>query len=47
MTYNSSYYFFDNRSNGSIYTEVLKYSTLLEQAKLRNKIFINKFENTK
>ncbi len=38
---------FDNRSNGSIYTEVLKYSTLLERAKLRNRIFINKLENTK
>lgn len=38
---------FDNRSNGSIYTEVIKYSTLLERAKLRNKIFINKLENTK
>ncbi len=38
---------FDNRSNGSIYKEVLKYSTILECVKLRNRIFINKFENTK
>jgi hypothetical protein len=38
---------FDNRSNGSIYTEVIKYSTLLERAELRNKIFIQKLENTK
>jgi len=35
---------FDGRSNGSIYTEVIKYSTLLERAKLRNKIFIEKLE---
>ena len=38
---------FDNRSNGSIYTEVLKYSAILERAELRNRIFINKLENTK
>ncbi len=31
-----------DRKDGSIYTEVLKYSTLLERAKLRNKIFIDK-----
>lgn len=30
--------------NGSLYTEVLKYSTLLERAMLRNKIFINKLD---
>lgn len=30
------------RQDGSIYTEVIKYSTLLERAKLRNKIFIDK-----
>ena len=33
---------FDNRQNGSIYTEVIKYTTLLERAKLRNQIFIKK-----
>src|SRR5205814_9730029 len=33
---------FDGRSNGSIYTEVIKYSTLLERAKRRNRIFIDK-----
>jgi len=33
---------FDGRSNGSIYTEVIKYSTLLDRAKLRNKVFIDK-----
>jgi hypothetical protein len=35
---------FDGRPNGSIYTEVIKYSTLLNRAKLRNKIFIDKLE---
>jgi hypothetical protein len=35
---------FGERSNGSIYTEVIKYSTLLQRAKLRNKIFIEKLE---
>lgn len=35
---------FDGRSNGSIYTEVVKYSTLLERARLRNHIFIEKIE---
>jgi len=35
---------FNNRSNGSIYTEVIKYSTLLERAKQRNKIFIDKLQ---
>jgi len=38
---------FDGRSNGSIYTEVLKYSTLLERAQLRNKIFIDKLDGRK
>jgi hypothetical protein len=38
---------FDGRKNGSIYTEVLKYSTLLERAKIRNKIFIDKLETIK
>jgi len=33
---------FDGKSDGSIYTEVIKYSTLLERAKRRNKIFIEK-----
>lgn len=32
------------RKDGSIYTEVIKYSTLLERAKLRNKIFIDKLK---
>jgi len=35
---------FDGRSNGSLYTEVIKFTTLLERAKLRNKIFIYKLE---
>lgn len=38
---------FDGRSDGSIYMEVLKYSSLLERAKLRNRIFINKLEKGK
>jgi hypothetical protein len=33
---------FDNRGDGSIYTEVIKYSILLERAQIRNKIFIEK-----
>ena len=33
---------FDGRVNGSIYTEVIKYSTLLKRAKQRSKIFIDK-----
>ena len=33
---------FDERTNGSIYSEVIKFSTLLERAKLRNKVFIDK-----
>lgn len=35
---------FNGRTNGSIYTEVIKYTTLLERAKQRNKIFINKLK---
>lgn len=35
---------FDERTNGSIYTEVIKYTTLLERAKQRNKIFIEKLK---
>jgi hypothetical protein len=38
---------FDDRKNGAIYTEVLKYSTLLERAKRRNKIFIEKLNSRK
>lgn len=36
---------FDGRTDGSIYSEVLKYSTLLERAKRRNQIFIDKIHN--
>ncbi len=32
------------RNDGSLYTEIIKYSTLLERAKLRNKIFIDKIK---
>ncbi|WP_039053962.1 hypothetical protein [Sphingobacterium sp. T2] len=32
------------RKDGSLYTEIIKYSTLLERAKLRNKIFIDKLK---
>jgi len=32
---------------GSLYTEIIKYSTLLERAKKRNKIFIEKLEGRK
>jgi tRNA threonylcarbamoyladenosine modification (KEOPS) complex Cgi121 subunit len=35
---------FDGRTNGSIYTEVIRYTTLLERAKQRNKIFIEKLK---
>jgi hypothetical protein len=35
---------FDERTNGSIYTEVIKYSTLLERARQRNRIFIEKLK---
>lgn len=38
---------FEDRSDGNIYTEVLKYSTLLKRAKLRNQIFIDKLEGKK
>lgn len=37
---------FDGRSNGEIYTEVLKYSTLLQRAQNRNKIFIEKLNKS-
>jgi hypothetical protein len=30
------------KGDASLYTEVIKYSTLLERAKLRNEIFIEK-----
>lgn len=33
---------FDGRSNGSIYTEVIKYTTLIKRARRRNSIFIDK-----
>ena len=33
---------FDDRKNGTIYSEVIKFSTLLERARLRNKVFIEK-----
>jgi hypothetical protein len=36
---------FRGRTNGSIYTEVIKYSTLLKRAMLRNRIFIDKLTN--
>ncbi|QGY45892.1 ATP-binding protein [Maribellus comscasis] len=32
----------ENRSDGSLYTEVIKYTTLLDRAILRNKLFIEK-----
>lgn len=35
---------FDGRTNGSIYTEVIKYSTLLKRARQRNKIFVDKLK---
>ena len=35
------------KKDGALYTEIIKYSTILERAKLRNRIFINKLENTK
>ncbi|MFY7813943.1 MAG: ATP-binding protein [Chryseobacterium taeanense] len=38
---------FDGRSNGAIYTEVLKYTTLLSRAKQRNKIFLEKLQSLK
>lgn len=36
---------FNNGIDGTLYTEIMKYSTLLERAKLRNKIFIEKLMN--
>lgn len=33
------------KTDGSLYTEIIKYSTLLERAQMRNKIFIDKLEN--
>lgn len=36
---------FNNGPEGNIYTEVIKYSTLLERAKFRNQIFIEKLVN--
>lgn len=38
---------FFGRPNGSIYTEVIKYSTLLERARQRNKIFLEKLNMIK
>lgn len=35
------------KDDGSLYTEIIKYSTLLERATLRNKIFIDKLEGNK
>lgn len=37
---------FNNRSDGSIYMEVLKFTTLLKRAQRRNKILIEKLEQT-
>jgi hypothetical protein len=34
------------KNNGSLYTEVIKYSTLLKRAQMRNKIFIDKLCGT-
>lgn len=50
--YNLDYYFRPykaiagkfGRQDGTLYTEIIKYSTLLERAKLRNKMFIEKLE---
>lgn len=36
---------FNNGPEGNIYTEVIKYSTLLERARFRNQIFIDKLLN--
>ena len=36
---------FNGKTDGSIYTEVIKYSTLLERARTRNKIFIDKLNS--
>ncbi|MFK5976257.1 MAG: hypothetical protein QM493_07110 [Sulfurovum sp.] len=35
-----------DKQDGSLYTEIIKYSTLLERAKKRNKIFIDKLMGT-
>jgi hypothetical protein len=35
------------RENGALYTEIIKYSTLLERAQLRNQIFIDKLTKMK
>jgi len=35
---------YDGRTDGSIYTEVIKYSTLLKRAKQRNKVFTEKLK---
>ncbi len=35
------------KNDGALYTEIIKYSTLLERAKLRNRIFIDKLEGNK
>lgn len=35
---------FDGRTDGAIYTEVIKYSTLLERARRRNEIFVEKIK---
>lgn len=51
--YNFDYWFrpsenvhcFDGRINGSLYTEVIKYTTLLKRAQLRNEIFTNFIHN--
>lgn len=36
---------FDGRTDGTIYSEVIKYSTLLDRAKQRNKVFIEKLQD--
>ena len=37
---------FNNENNsGNIYTEILSYSSLLQRAKIRNKMFIDKLES--
>jgi hypothetical protein len=33
------------KNDGALYTEVIKYSTILERALIRNKVFINKLHN--
>jgi len=54
-SYNFNYWFrpsqrvrhIDGIEHGSIYTEVIKYSTLLKRAQKRNEIFINKLNSYK